>query len=122
MADVALVPLQEQIAGATRTPLLVLLAAVGCLVVIACANLANLLLAHVSGRRRELAVHAALAPAVPRWRCRCWLKRRCCRLPAACWALAWRRRAPCGGLGCSLDLPRRTGSPSRGPSCSRRSG
>jgi putative ABC transport system permease protein len=60
MADVALVPLQEQIAGSIRRPLLVLLAAVGCLVIIACANLANLMLAHVSGRRRELAVRSAL--------------------------------------------------------------
>ena len=60
MADVALVPLQEQIAGSIRRPLLVLLAAVGCLVIIACANLTNLMLAHVSGRRRELAVRSAL--------------------------------------------------------------
>ncbi len=60
MVDVALVPLQDQIAGAVRTPLLVLLAAVGCLLLIGCANLANLLVVHVSGRRRELAVRSAL--------------------------------------------------------------
>jgi putative ABC transport system permease protein len=60
MADVAVVPLHEQIAGRVRRPLVVLLAAVACLLVIACANLANLLVVHVSGRRRELAVRSAL--------------------------------------------------------------
>ena len=60
MVDVALVPLHEQITGTVRRPLAVLLAAVSCLLVIACANLANLLVVHVSGRRRELAVRSAL--------------------------------------------------------------
>jgi predicted permease len=60
MIDVALVPLHEQIAGPVRRSLVLLLAAVGCLIVIACANLANLLGVHVSGRRRELAVRSAL--------------------------------------------------------------
>lgn len=60
MADVALVRLQGQIAGPVRRPLSIMLAAVGCLTLIASANLANLLVVHVSGRRRELAVRAAL--------------------------------------------------------------
>ena len=60
MVDVALVPLHEQIAGGVRRVLVVLLAAVACLLVIGCANLVNLLLVHVAGRRRELAVRSAL--------------------------------------------------------------
>jgi len=60
MADVALVRLQEQIAGPVRRPLSIMLAAVGCLILIASANLGNLLVVLASGRRRELAVRAAL--------------------------------------------------------------
>ena len=60
MVDVALVPLREQIAGGVRRVLIVLLAAVACLLAIGCANLVNLLLVHVAGRRRELAVRSAL--------------------------------------------------------------
>ncbi|HSJ15031.1 MAG TPA: ABC transporter permease [Longimicrobiales bacterium] len=53
-------PLQEFLLGDTRTPLLVLLAAVGILLLIACANVGNLLLVKASGRQHELAVRAAL--------------------------------------------------------------
>ena len=95
-AEVALIPLREWLSGDLRSPLLSLLGVVGVILLLACANVVNLLLSRSVSRARELHVRAALGAS--RARLAMHVLTECallagagglCGLLASWWTLPW---------------------------------
>jgi predicted permease len=66
VTEVKVVPLREELVGSHRTPLLALFGAVACVLLIACVNVANLVLSRVLSRRGDMMIRAALGASTGR--------------------------------------------------------
>ena len=102
-------PLVDDLVGDLGKSLWVVTATIAIVLLIACANVANLLLVRTEGRAQEFAVRAAIGASRGRLRATCWPRACCSAWLAARSGWRWRlsalgRPRPCTGAAATLDL------------------